>query len=477
MATLTGNSVQSTYDSLIKIGDNTSGFASLKQLSDGLGNLMPIKFSSAVVDFQTATDVNFTGVNVIGISSTDTTYDLTSAQSTNDVNVNLVPSLGATDTIKFVAGTNVTLTDNGSNQITIDAAGGGGGGVTSLEGLTGVLDLVGTQNLTVTDNGSNTITLTGYDDTPVTTNAANIATNTTDIATNAADISNNTNDITQNETDIATNAGNISTNSTNIGTNTANIATNTADIVTNTGNIASNLTLIGANLASINTNASDITANSGNILTNAANIQSANANIVNNTNNIATNTADIATLNAAGYVDTSGSPLAGNIAYFSDADTITGEAGFTYNAANDRLDAVNIQASDLLIAGEGFKYTFPGVNQWSGELADFGAFPSAPTIGRIYYFGSNGFWLAYNNSALATTQGILGVALSSTEVLLRGMVRTALTLTRGVELWGANNSSFTATQPSGGDYARLMGHAIDTDKIYFNPSQEYIETT
>ena len=124
MATLTGNSVQSTYDSLIKIGDNTSGFATLKQLSDGLGNLMPIKFSSAVVDFQTATDVNFTGVNVIGISSTDTTYDLTSAQSTNDVNVNLVPSLGATDTIKFVAGTNVTLTDNGSNQITIDAAGG-----------------------------------------------------------------------------------------------------------------------------------------------------------------------------------------------------------------------------------------------------------------------------------------------------------------------------------------------------------------
>lgn len=425
MATLTGNTVQSTYESLIKIGDNSSGFTTLKQLSDGLGNLMPIKFSSTVVDFQTATDVNFTGVNVIGIPATDTTYDLTSAQSTNDVNLNLVPSTGTTDTIKLIAGTGITLTDNGANSVTID---GSALGVTSLEGLSGALTLNGTQNITVTDNGSNIITLTGYDDSQVTTNTANIATNTTDISNNTGAIATNTTAISQLDADV-------NTNSTNIATNTANITSNDADILTNAGNIASNT-----------------------------------ANITNNSNNIAT-------LQAAGYVDTSGSPLSSNVSFFSAAGTITGLNEFSYNTANSRLDLDNISVDDTLTVEENFKYLFPATNNYSGEIATFGSFPAAPNVGRIYTYSSTGFWLAFDSSQLVLTQGILGVAISATEVLLRGMVKTTATYTRGQELWGATNASFTNTQPSGGDYARLMGHACDTNVIYFNPSQEYIETT
>ena len=425
MATLTGNTVQSTYDSLIKIGDNTSGFATLKQLSDGLGNLMPIEFSSTVIDFTTATTADFTGVNVLGLPATDTTYDLTSAQSTNDVNLNLVGSDTTTDTVKLVAGTGITLTDNGSNEVTIN---GSALGVTSLEGLTGALDLVGTQNVTVTDNGSDTITLTGYDDSPVTQNTADIATNTTNIATNTTNISNNAGSIATNTTDIATNA-------------------------------------------------SDITTNSNNILTNAGNIASANANIVNNSNNIATNASDIAALEAAGYVDTSGSPLGGNVAYFSAAETITGESTFSYSAANNRLDVENINVDEELRTQKNFYFTLPAVNSWSGELADFGSFPAAPALNRMYYFGSTGFWLAANNTALGTTRGILGVALSSTQVLLRGMVRTTQSFTRGQEVWLAANGSFATAQPSGGAFARIVGHAVSVNTIYFNPSQEYIETT
>lgn len=425
MAQLTGNTVESTYKSLIKIEDNSFGFSSLKQLSDGDGNSMPIKFSSTVVDFQTATDVNFTGVNVIGIPATDTTYDLTSAQSTNDVNLNLVPSTGATDTIKLIAGTGITLTDNGSNSVTID---GSALGVTSLEGLSGALTLNGTQNITVTDNGSNIITLTGYDDSQVTTNTADIATNTADIATNTADIATNTGDVA---------------------TNTADIATNTADIATNTA---------------------DITSNDADILTNAGNIASNTANITNNSNNIAT-------LQAAGYVDTSGSPLSSNVSFFSAAGTITGLNEFSYNTANSRLDLDNISVDDTLTVEENFKYLFPATNNYSGEIATFGSFPVAPNVGRIYTYSSTGYWLAFDSSQLALTQGILGVAISATEVLLRGMVKTATSYTRGQELWGTTNALFTGTQPSGGDYARLMGHACDTNVIYFNPSQEYIETT
>lgn len=46
-------------------------------------------------------------------------------------------------------------------QDIVDTAGGGGGGVSSLETLTGALNLVGAGTVTVTDNGSDTITITG----------------------------------------------------------------------------------------------------------------------------------------------------------------------------------------------------------------------------------------------------------------------------------------------------------------------------
>ena len=56
-----------------------------------------------------------------------TTYDYSSAQSGDDVNLNLIPSTGTTDTVTLVAGSNITLTDNGSNNVTIAASTSGGG--------------------------------------------------------------------------------------------------------------------------------------------------------------------------------------------------------------------------------------------------------------------------------------------------------------------------------------------------------------
>lgn len=51
----------------------------------------------------------------------NTTYDLSSAQNSSNVDLNLVPSSGTTDTVSLVAGTNITLVDDGSNNITINS--------------------------------------------------------------------------------------------------------------------------------------------------------------------------------------------------------------------------------------------------------------------------------------------------------------------------------------------------------------------
>ena len=81
------------------------------------------------------TAVNVKTVTMPASGGSGTTYDLASAQDGSNVDITLTPSTGAVDTVQLTAGTNITLTDNGSNNITIDAAGGGGGGGVSSIGL------------------------------------------------------------------------------------------------------------------------------------------------------------------------------------------------------------------------------------------------------------------------------------------------------------------------------------------------------
>jgi len=65
-----------------------------------------------------------------------------------------------TGDLTLAAGTGISITDNGSNTITITNTGGSGSaGVSSLENLTGDLTLVAGSNVTITDNGSDAITI------------------------------------------------------------------------------------------------------------------------------------------------------------------------------------------------------------------------------------------------------------------------------------------------------------------------------
>jgi hypothetical protein len=57
-------------------------------------------------------------------SANPTTYDLTSSQDGGNVNIILAGSDASQDVVQLTAGANITLTDNGSNGILIDSAGG-----------------------------------------------------------------------------------------------------------------------------------------------------------------------------------------------------------------------------------------------------------------------------------------------------------------------------------------------------------------
>lgn len=125
MASLTGNQVGASYLGIIKTLDNTAITASPKQLTDGAGNALTMCASSSSVIFTGTAD--FSAATVVGISSTDTTYDLSSAQSGSDVTIDLTGSDSSVDTITLYAGPNITLVDDGLNGILITAEGGNPG--------------------------------------------------------------------------------------------------------------------------------------------------------------------------------------------------------------------------------------------------------------------------------------------------------------------------------------------------------------
>ena len=80
--TLTGERIQATYDGLIKVGDNEPITGTLKRLSDGLGNDLPLLVSTtSLTNYgagavtsntafgDTALDANTTGFNNVAIGS------------------------------------------------------------------------------------------------------------------------------------------------------------------------------------------------------------------------------------------------------------------------------------------------------------------------------------------------------------------------------------------------------------------------
>ena len=109
------------------------------------------------------------------------------------------------------------------------------------------------------------------------------------------------------------------------------------------------------------------------------------------------------------------------------------------------------------------------------------------TIGTIYHYKSDGTWEVANPNAVATSDGLLAVALGAASdtngMLLRGMV--TLDHDPGavgdvLYLDSANPGDASATAPSGNnDIVRIIGYCLDASngQIWFNPDGTFVEVT
>lgn len=170
------------------------------------------------------------------------------------------------------------------------------------------------------------------------------------------------------------------------------------------------------------------------------------------------------------YGDISGTPTIP-----SNVSDLTNDSGFITGA--NELDGQYVEYIT--------RTTSYGNDSYEGEVLKFGA-GSSLSFGQLRYMTAAGSplaarWANADADAESTTAGLLGIALGSSPndgFLLKGVIAFGNSFDPGDTLYvsltagGITNdiSSYTT-----GDIVRIVGYALSTSLIYFNPSPDYIE--
>ena len=114
-----------------------------------------------------------------------------------------------------------------------------------------------------------------------------------------------------------------------------------------------------------------------------------------------------------------------------------------------------------------------------GTIVKFGT-TTGMTAGDVYCWnGTN--WVQVDADAEATTKGLLGVALGTTSDVAGLLVHGVGYLshdpgTAGDVLYVSTTAGqVSATQPGAGKFVRVAGYCLADNKVFFSPSQDYIE--
>lgn len=119
--------------------------------------------------------------------------------------------------------------------------------------------------------------------------------------------------------------------------------------------------------------------------------------------------------------------------------------------------------------------------QAEGTIVKFGT--GTLTAGKVYTHAS-GAWVAVDGNAQTTTEGLLGMALGTSPTTNGLLVHGVGYLdhdpgTAGDVIYvgvGATAGQLTGTQPTAtGDFVRVAGYCLADNKVFFSPSQDFIE--
>ena len=160
--------------------------------------------------------------------------------------------------------------------------------------------------------------------------------------------------------------------------------------------------------------------------------------------------------------------------------------------AEDEID-VNIGSGDASVTtingsavlNRKFSVTGDTDGTFQGDVVYFGGTTSM-TTGALYHYKSDGTWELADADAVATCDGLLGIALGAASdtngVLLRGMVTVDHdTGAVGDVLFVSTTAGdITATAPSANaDIVRVVGYCLHASngQIWFNPDGAFVEVT
>jgi|7_EtaG_2_1085326.scaffolds.fasta_scaffold01207_3 hypothetical protein len=156
----------------------------------------------------------------------------------------------------------------------------------------------------------------------------------------------------------------------------------------------------------------------------------------------------------------------------------------------DKLNNLSSTVNDLNTGNSNLITADLSTGGFTGDKLVVGG-STAGTIaaGQLVYLSSSSVWtLAAANDTGVGEDEILGIALSaspnSAGVLTSGIFKLstsyisggAFTVGAQVYMHPSTAGSYTSTRPSSsGQIVRVVGHAVATDIIYFNPSPDYVE--
>lgn len=179
----------------------------------------------------------------------------------------------------------------------------------------------------------------------------------------------------------------------------------------------------------------------------------------------------------SGTVDTTGTPSQNQVSYFSDADTIQGSTNLTFDG------------NELTLKGRRLLPNPTTGDTFLGDIVNFGSGPNGVDAdieqGKLYYLDTSLQWEEADANAAASAKGMLGIAIANDtpKFLVRGIARHAswTGLGNGSVLYvsaGATTGEITNAAPTGSaDVVRVIGYCTNSTsrEIFFNPSNDWIE--